>query len=394
MRIVIVSLHTNPYARLGSGDAGGLNVVVQGQASALAAMGHEVEILTRRSDRTSPDVEQVAPGITLRRLVAGPAETLPKSEIDAYDEFFTDAMRHVPPGDVVHAHHWMAGDAALPVAREWGVPILLSYHSIAAKPGELLSSGEPPESPRRGPAEAMLARECDRIVTISHAEARTVVDRLGGNPFRIRVLAPGVDHDLFRPLVPGEHAYLDAPYLFFAARLQPLKGPDLAIEAMQHVPEQVHLVITGDISPDFADYRDELTAMVERLGLTERVHFIPPQPREEFARMMRGALAVVVPSYSETYGLVALESAASGVPVIATASGGLLESVADMRSGILLSTRDPKVWGDTVARLVDHPTDHARLALGAVRHAGTLTWADCAKALVDIYEDAIAHPSC
>jgi len=188
LRIAMISLHTSPVDSPGAGDAGGMNVVEFHEAEALAALGHEVDLITRRSDPAQPDAVTLEPGVTLRHLTAGPPERLAKSAIDQHIREFRSALSGLGGYDLIHSHHWMSGAAALPVARAWGVPHVQSYHSVAARPGSALSEGEPPESPDRVTTEALLARESDLVVAISAAEARTVIERCGADPDRVAIV--------------------------------------------------------------------------------------------------------------------------------------------------------------------------------------------------------------
>lgn len=397
LRLALVSMHTSPADSPGSGDAGGMNVVELHQAEALAFLGHEVEIITRRSNASQPDVMPLRRGVTLRHLTAGPQQRLAKSAIDQYTGEFSAELRKLLPYDLVHSHHWMSGVAALPVARAWGAPHVQSYHSVAARPGDQLSEGEPPESPARVEGEAMLAQESDLVVAISAAEARTVVERCGADPNRVAICPPGVDTDLFRPRTAGEPKWTwphevgpacAKGYVLFAARLQPLKGPDLAIGALSHVPVDLrpHLVMAGEVSQDFAWYIDELHAQVERLGLRDYVTFVGPQTRPKLAEMLRGALFTLVPSHSETFGLIALESAASGTPVIASAAGGLREAVVHGESGQLMDSRAPADWGSAMIRLLADPDLLARMGTVARIHARRYSWQATADCLTTLYE--------
>lgn len=385
MDILLVSLHTSPYAPLGTGDGGGMNVVVAQQAYALAGLGHRVTIATRRDD-DGPGREQIAPGIELVRLPAGPPTPLPKSRIDDHLVEFADHLSRLAPAEVVHSHHWMSGVAVLDVARAWGVPHVTSFHSVAAPVGAPLDAGEPPESPRRIPGEQRCVAESDALVTISAAEGRTLIERYGADPARIQVVPPGVDHALFHPAAAPD----PDRYLLFAARLQPLKGVDLVLSALAELAARgvalPRLVIAGEVSADFADHHREVEAMVAELGLSDHVSYAGSLPRPEFAELMRRAYAVVVPSRSETFGLVALEAAASGVPVLASATGGLLEAVAEGRSG-LLRVRDPREWADALATLLTDEVGYAALRAGAVEHAAGFTWEAAARRLETIYRD-------
>jgi D-inositol-3-phosphate glycosyltransferase len=422
LRIALVSLHTSPGAEPGSGDVGGMNVVVRNQAEALGAAGHQVEILTRRSSPDEPDSVDLAPGVVLRFLTAGPVEAVPKGRHEEFVDEFRDRLAELGPWDVVHSHHWFSGVAALPVARERGIPHVQSFHSIAAADSTPLSHGERAESPGRLAGEAMLARESDAVVAISHAEAETVTTRLGGDPDRVAVVLPGVDAALFRPLgldlglglglgladaaqearptspttssIDGPAGSTARPTVVVAGRLEPLKGPDLAIEAVAAVPAELRpeLVIAGGASTEFAGYERDLAALAGRSGLD--VRFLGPQTRTGLAALLREARIVLVPSHSETYGLIALEAAASGVPVVAASSGGLRESVVDGVTGVVLDSRDPAVWGATIARLLGDRELWLRLASASRERALEHPWSLSAAELSDVYCRLVGSDPC
>ena len=440
LRIAFVSMHTSPADLPGSGDAGGMNVVEHHQALGLAQLGHRVDLITRRSDPGQPDLVELSDGVRLLHLPAGPPERLAKSLIDAHIEEFSAGLAALGGGyDVLHSHHWMSGVAALPVARAWGVPHVQSFHSVAALPGSALSEGEPPESPARVPGERLVATESDAVIAISAAEARTVVERCGADPDRVVIVPPGVDRSIFHPGSPPlvelvethpsptqpagpplvEPVETPAPlvelvetpaapaqpagpplvelvetppsapstnphgYLLYAARLQPLKGPDLAIGALAEVPAELRpdLLIAGDVSADFAAYQADLYALVEAHGLSGAVHFIGPQPREKLAELMRGARIVLVPSHSETFGLIALEAESCGTPVIASAAGGLREAVVHGETGQLMDSRQPEDWGTAITRLLAKPQRLARMGVVAQIHARRFDWGWTARLL-------------
>ncbi len=404
LRIAMVSMHTSPTDAPGSGDAGGMNVVECHEALALAELGHRVELITRRTADDQPDALPLAPGVTLHHLTAGPAQRLAKSATDQYIPEFTEALaglggRLAADGgaDLVHSHHWMSGVAALPLARAWGVPHVQSFHSVAATPGSELSDGEPPETPARVPGEALLARESDLLVAISAAEARIVVERCGADPDRVSIVPPGVDLDLFRPRgAPGPDSpppwtrsvgLTDRPFAVVAARLQPLKAPDLAIAALAHVPQQIRpaLVIAGAGSPDFPDYEAHLHRLIDELGLHGDVHLVGPQSRTDLAWLLRHATLTLVPSHSETFGLVALESAASGTPVVAAATGGLREAVVHGETGRLMDSRQPEDWGVAMTKLLARPDPLRRMGTVARVHARRFTWTATVASLLHLY---------
>lgn len=386
LRIALVCLHTSPGTDPGSGDAGGMNVVVRHQAEQLAALGHTVSILTRRSAANQPELQQLAEGLTLRFLNAGPPHALPKGAHESHIDEFSERISALDPVDIIHSHHWFSGMAALPVARKWGIPHVQSFHSIAADDASPLSAGERAESPGRIRGEAWLARESDTLVAISEAEAATISGRLGGRAQRTRIVLPGVDSNLFSPERPPTLSAADRGYAVVAARLQPLKGLDLAIEAIAALPENLRpeLVIAGEASVDYAGYVEDLRRLATRSGLTD-IRFIGAQPHANLAGLFRGARLVLVPSHSETYGLVALEAAASGVPVVASAAGGLREAVVNGVTGLVLDSREPRVWADAMAQILTDPPLARELSLAAREHALRLDWTRSAAALVRVY---------
>ncbi|MDN5572256.1 MAG: glycosyltransferase [Propionibacteriaceae bacterium] len=406
MRLLFVSMHTSPADAPGAGDAGGMNVVELSQARALARLGHRVDLVTRRSAPGQPDVEELdvagagpEGGVRLVHVDAGPAEPLAKSAIDAHIAEFSAGLAALEPYDLIQSHHWMSGVAALPVAAAWGVPHVQSFHSVAALPGSPLSAGEPPESPDRVAGEALCARESNLIIAVSTAEARTVVERCGADPDRVTVIPPGVDLDLFRPSTTGEDRPAcpwcgsKAGYMLMAARLQPLKGGDLAIRAMAEIPPAARpdLMIAGDVSADFADYRAEVEDLIDALGMRNHVHFVGAQSRPRLAKLMRHSQALLVPSHSETFGLVALEGAASGVGVVASSTGGLREVVVHEETGYLMHDRDPVAWGAALNRLLAHDTLRQRMGVIARVHARRFAWADIGRRLEAAYAAVAAR---
>jgi D-inositol-3-phosphate glycosyltransferase len=368
-----------------------MNVVVRNQALALGALGHTVDLFTRRSSPDQPTAtplgDRSVPGVTLHFVDAGPAEPLAKGAHELYMDEFGRALDAFGDFDIVHSHHWFSGMAALPFARRRGVPHLQSFHSIAADPASPLSEGERPESAGRLAGEAWLAKESDGVVAISAAEADTVVTRLGARVDDVGIVSPGVDSTVFHP---GSRAA--SPYAVAAGRLDPLKGFDLAIRAIAAVPadRRPELVIAGEESVDYAHYPAELAALADALGIADRVRFVGPQSRGDLATLLREAALVVIPSHSETYGLVALEAAASGTPVVAAAAGGLREAVVDGVTGLVLASRSPEVWSEAITRILDSPALAAKLSTTARVRATGLSWPHSADGLVAVYRAALA----
>ena len=397
LRIVTVSLHTSPLASPGSADAGGMNVVELNTALALAERGHQVELLTRRDSPGLPTMLEHAPGVHVHFLAAGPPEPVAKSAQEVLIEPFGAALAdwfdaQGAGADLVHSHHWFSGVAALPVAHERGLPHLQSYHSVAAPVGASLDAGEAPESPGRPAGEQLVADQSDLIVAVSEAEKATIIERYAPPAERIAVVLPGVDLERFRPLAAGERSWAwRGCFLFVAARLQPLKAPDLAIRTLAALPKgnRPRLVVAGEASADFASYAQELRDLVTDLGLGNEVLFLGSLDRDQLATMLRGACVLLNPSRSETYGLINLEASASGAPVVASRVGGMTESVIDGVTGLLLDSRDPADWAAAVRRFTDDAEQRALFGQAGRSHALTRSWQQVGAELEEIYRRVV-----
>jgi len=399
LRIVMVSLHTSPTASPGSADAGGMNVVELNSAVALGAAGHRVDLLTRKDETHLPEVVELAPGVRMFNLDAGPAVSVAKSRQEALIEPFRDAMSrwwdaHGAGVDIVHSHHWFSGVAAIPVARRVGVPHVQSYHSVAAPEGAGLDDGEAPESPGRRHGERLAATQSDHIVAVSQYEARTIIQRYEPAADRLSVVRPGVDLRQFRPLRPGETNWAwRGNYVLFAARLQPLKAPDLALRTLAALPrgDRPRLVVAGQTSVDFSWYARELRELAADLGITDEVLYIGSQDRDQLATMMRGASLLLNPSHSETFGLVNLEASASGVPVVASRAGGMPESVVDGVTGVLMDSRDAENWARAVHAFVSDTDLRTSTGRAGRAFAETRGWPVVASELVDVYRKVLGR---
>ncbi|MDI6023525.1 glycosyltransferase [Leucobacter sp. UT-8R-CII-1-4] len=401
--IAFVVLHTSPLDEPGTKDAGGMNVVVLAQAMQLAKLGHRVRLITRRSDTEQAAVVEIAPGLTAHLLDAGPARLITKGEHEALIAPFGEALhQHLVdhPADLLHAEHWYSGLAALPAARALGIPLVQSYHSIAAATDTPLGDGERPEAPGRLAGEQRLAHEADLIITVSEAEKQTVLERLGGATERVRVVLPGVDTEVFRPCGGPECeeraawlAHGGRPEVLVAGRLDPLKRFDLAIAAVAEIAAErrPNLRIVGAAPPDGAAYARELHDAIADAGMITTTAFDGALLRSALAERIRLAALVLVPSHSETYGLVALEAAASGVPVIAAATGGLREAVIDGETGVLLESDEPEVWASEIERLLADTELAAQMGKAAREHALRHSWQASTERLLEVYRELLAE---
>ena len=396
LRVAFVSMHTSPTEQAGTADAGGMNVLIRSLAEALGQQGVSVHFITRRSDSEQPDTVEMSDGVVLHHVDAGPPTPLPKSLIDDHIDAFREGLRALGPFDLMHSHHWMSGVAALPVARERGIPHVMTFHSVAAHPNSPLRDGEPPESPARLAGEVTCATQSDLVIAVSHHEAAVVIGRCGADPEQVAIVRPGVDVELFHP---SEEPWSPSPdvrpgYLLFAARLQPLKGADIAIAALAEVPEaeRPDLVVVGQTSADFSGYEKELHQLVVDLGLQEYVTFLPGQDRPSLARFMRHAALVLVPSHSETFGLVALEASSSGTPVLAAAAGGLTEAICNTHTGLLVPEHDAKVWGRELTSLLRDGERRRDMGIRGRKRALEMTWPKVATRTLSLYRRLLENP--
>lgn len=377
-----------------------MNVVELNTALALARAGHRVDMLTRRDSEQLPDVTQVAEGVRLFALDVGPHHPVAKSAQEQFIEEFTAAMRkwwtdYGKDVDVIHSHHWFSGVAALPIAAEFGVPHAQSYHSVAAPVGAELGAGEQPESAGRIAGERLVAQRSDLIIAVSDYEKQTIVERYAPAPEKISVVRPGVDLELFRPKLDEDTPWRgEECYLLFAARLQPLKGVDLALRTLAELPRgnRPRLVIAGEASEDFADYVAELNQLTDELELADEVVYLGSLDRAELAEMFRGACVLVNPSHSETYGLINLEAAASGVPVVASKTGGIVESVIDGQTGILVDGRSPRDFAAAVQRFTGSAMTRAEFSRAGRAFAEQRSWDNVAAEMTASYELVLAAP--
>ncbi len=377
-----------------------MNVALRSLATELAARGVEVELLTRAQGTASE--RELEPGVVQRELAAGPEGPIPRSELAVVADEFGEAVaalagRRRARYGLLHAHYWLSGIATLPVALELGLPFVQSFHTLAALKDRNPAPGSTPESDRRRQSESYLAGQAGAIVAGSAAEATVLIDAVRAPAERVWVIPPGVDVDLFRPnrtdadervreelgVAPGR------PLLVVAGRVQPLKDQELAIRALA----ELHalrgwapvLVVAGEATPGDEAYAEHLRTLAQELGVAEDVRFVGALSRDRLAELFTAASVTVLPSHSETFGLVALESAASGTPVVGYRGSGMVESIAEGRSGLLVDSREPREWAETIARLLDDPQALGRMSGSAREHALGYTWAASATALLGVY---------
>ncbi len=400
MRVAVLSVHTSPLAQPGTGDAGGMNVYVLQTALHLARRGVEVEIFTRATSSADPAVVPIAPGVLVRNIVAGPFEGLDKydlpTQLCAFTAGVLRAEANHEPGyyDIVHSHYWLSGQVGWLARDRWAVPLVHTAHTLAAVKNASLAAGDAPEPPLRAVGEEQVVDEADRLIVNTEDEAHQLVSLHHADPERIDVVHPGVDLQTFTP---GDRAAAraalglppDEQVVVFVGRIQPLKAPDVLLRAVARLPA-LRVVIAGGPSGSGLAAPDGLIRLAEELGIAGRVTFLPPQSREQLANLYRAADVVAVPSYSESFGLVAVEAQACGTPVLAAAVGGLPVAVRDGVSGVLVDGHDPGNWAAALAGLLARePADLASMSAAAVAHAATFSWEHTVDALLASYDRAI-----
>jgi len=406
-RIATISVHTSPLEQPGTGDAGGLNVYVVEVAKRLAQRGVEVDIFTRAVSRDVPPVAELAPGVLVRHLTAGPFEDLDKTNLPGQLCHFTfevlRAEAAYSPGryDLVHGHYWLSGQVGAVAKERWGVPLVQSMHTLGRVKNAALAVGDAAEPEVRIRGEAEVVAAADRLVANTDEEARELIRLYDADPARVRTVNPGVDLSVFRPgsrrqarLRLGLPA--EAVVLMFAGRVQPLKAPDVVLRAAAllarddpGLARRLCVAFVGGPSGTGRADPDRLTELSADLGISRLVRLEPPCPQLELADWYRAATVVMVPSYSESFGLVAVEAQACGTPVVAASVGGLRTAVRDGVSGILVAGHDPASYASVVGELLAQPARLARLSAGAREHASMFGWGATVDALLGVYTGAM-----
>ena len=405
-RIATLMVHTSPLDQPGIGDAGGMNIYVLESAQRMAAMGVSVDIFTRRTDPAAPEIVEISPGVRVRHFDCGHG-TLTKEQlpihISGLSQEFSRIMR-TENYDVIHSHYWLSGKVAMPAAKELGIPLVHTMHTMARVKNLNLAEGETPEPMIRVQGETQVVAAANALIANTDAEAASLVSLYDACPDTVHVVSPGVDLYTFTP---GESRSAardqigqpqDALVVSFIGRIQPHKGPEVLIRAtselVKHSPLLRHKLIVnivGGASGANTEEVDRLKELTTWLAIDDVVRFSPPVPREDLPQWYRAADLVVVPSYSESFGLVALEAQACGTPVIATAVGGLRTAVADGISGVLVDGHDPKAWSSVISRLLQEPQRRVLLSMGAIEHASHFGWDVTARGTLDIYDLVISE---
>jgi len=393
-KLAVLSMHTSPLAQPGTGDGGGMNVYVRELSSALARGGVICDVYTRRWSKDLPDVVAIEPGFAVHHVAAGPPAPVAKETLQDHVEEFTESVidrmtgpSHTMPGageapaDAIHANYWLSGLAGHAIKHRLGLPLVSTFHTLdrvkaEASPEEVESA----EPGRRARAESEIIGCSDALLASCSVE----------------VVPLGVDHAFFSP---GDRAHArralglsgEGPLLLFVGRIQPLKGAEVALEAfdllVQSVPNAQLVVVGGPSGPRGEAEVATLHAMVRALGHVGRVRFVAPQPHELLSTYYRAADCCLVPSRSESFGLVALEAAACGTPVVAAAVGGLTTLVQHGRTGYLVENGDAGAYAKFAADICADPLLQAELGACGASMAAGYSWSITAGRLRRLYDD-------
>jgi len=405
-RVAMVSLHTSPLDQPGTGDAGGMNVYVLELSKRLAARGIAVDIFTRATSSRLEQVVEACDGVVVRHVHAGPFEGLTKAELPgqlcvfAREVLRAEAAHPMGYYDAVHSHYWLSGQVGALARDRWGVPLVHSMHTMAKVKNDALAEGDCPEPAARVIGEEQVVEAADVLLANTDLEAKQLINLYDADAGRVEVVYPGVDLGVFRPhdRVAVRSALglpARAHVLLFAGRIQPLKAPDVLLRAVavmlaRDPSLRSHLVVpvVGGPSGSGLDHPTSLAELAGELGVADVVRFVPPVSQPELARWYAAADVVAVPSYNESFGLVAVEAQACGTPVVAAAVGGLTTAVRDGGSGFLVEGHDPARWADALSRAIASEAAREALSRGALEHAREFSWEATARHTTEVYARA------
>ena len=411
-KIATLMVHSSPLDQAGIGDAGGMNVYVVESAKKMAAAGVNVDIFTRANHPNLPETVEIADGVNVKHLVAGPFEGLSKeelpSQLGALTSSFMNYQKQLPNDyySLLHSHYWISGQLGWMVSERTGIPLIHTMHTTAKVKNLNLADSEKPEPQTRAIGEEQVVKASTGLIANTDAEAASLVSLYDACPDNVFVVAPGVDLQTFSPGSGKSAARVklniapDAIMLTFVGRIQPHKGPDVLLRAVSemvthspHLKAKLAVVIMGGASGSGVNELESLKVLAKFLKIDDVTHFIEPVSRELLPDWYRASDLVCVPSYSESFGLVALEAQSCGTPVVATAIGGLRTAVSDGISGSLVDGHDPKAWSAVISRLIAEPQRRLLLSMGAVVHASHFGWENTAHKTLEVYDWALSQPA-
>jgi D-inositol-3-phosphate glycosyltransferase len=401
-RVAMISMHTSPLATPGVGDAGGLNVYVSEVSRRLGERGLKVDVFTRAQAGNGPETVEVNEHTRVIRLPAGPLEPMVKEDlldlVQVFGERLDPQMEHY---DLIHSHYWLSGMVGRRLKARHGIPLVHTMHTMAKVKNAALSEEQTSEPDDREQGEAAIVADADVLTANTTDEAADLQQHYGATVDQLRIVPPGVDLHTFHPCdQPKNRAQLgvpqDAQVILFVGRIQPLKAPDVLIRAVGELARRdpsrrsrLQLIIIGSPSGPDADWSATLTPLAHDLGVSDVVSLRPHSPRAELFRWYCAADVVGVPSYNESFGLVALEAQACGRPVVATDVSGLRHTVRDQVTGLLVPGQDPGAWADALSSVLDNDLERRRMGARAAAHASAFSWDNTAAATLAAYALAL-----
>jgi D-inositol-3-phosphate glycosyltransferase len=408
LRVAVLSVHTCPLAALGGKETGGMNVYVRELARELARMRVRADVFTRSQNPAIPRVSAIGDGVRVVHLPAGPEAPMAREKVHEHLDEFVDGVEAFRIGhgidyDLIHGHYWLSGVVGLTLRERWGVPLVQMFHTLGRLKNDATRNGAEREPALRIAEEARIVGTADRVVAATTIERAHLVSHYGAAAARIAVIPCGVDTELFAP---GDQAAArralgldDRPRLLYVGRLAPIKGLETLLDGMGRLRaagSRAHLcIVGGDADEPLDGHEGELRARLRRLDLHDTVTFVGAQPQERQRAWYVAADAIVLPSYYESFGMVALEAMACGSPVVASRVGGLQTTVRDGVTGLLTPDHDAAALADTLARLLDDADLRWRLGREGVRWAAQHRWPCVAEAVCREYaalvETAASH---
>ena len=400
-RVAYISMHTSPLAMPGIGNAGGMNVYLDRMARTLVSRGVDVTVFTRKTDPNQAGVVEVEAGYRVVHLVAGPVQPLRVGDLVPHVKGFAGAVmawiaeRDVQ-FDVVHSHYWLSGRTGVRVKRALDIPLANSFHTLGKVKDAARGPMEAPSSTERLLTEEEVIAESNCVIASTPYEFDDLLEHYAASPERLCVSPPGVDHDVFHPGDRNEsRARLglgDERIVLYVGRIQPHKGTHIAVETLAQLPDHdpdglpiVLHIVGGASGPDGKEELARLESTVATHDLAGRVRFFDPVRHPVLADHYRSADVVIVPSRSESFGLVAAEAQACGIPVVAANTGGLPYVVNASESGLLVDDNDPSAYAAAIRAVIDHASFAERLGDGAVAFSTRFSWDAAATRLLELY---------
>ena len=405
--VAMLMIHTSPLEQPGTGDAGGMNVYVVESAKRMAATGVKVDIFTRATSSTLPATVEIADGVEVHHLVAGPYQGLAKEDLPGQFCALSaalmreEALRFQGHYRLIHSHYWLSGQVGWVAAERWNVPLVHTMHTMAKVKNAALAEGDVPEPSGRAIGEEQVVAASDALIANTEAEAASLVGLYSADPQKVHVVSPGVDLEMFTPGNKKSARKIlgvreDAILLSFVGRIQPHKGPDTLIRAAAemikiepNLRSRLEIAIVGGASGSTTE-PSKLRELAAWLGINDMIRFVEPTDRLHLPEWYRASDIVVVPSHSESFGLVALEAQACGTPVVATAVGGLRTAIRDGISGLLVDGHDPKSWASVLYRLAIEEDRRIELGRGALEHASHFGWQATAEKMLAVYDSLLS----